>query len=230
MPVKYTPLMFIRDAGSRISGEKPRRLHRWMPLDSISRDMVYAVMASEDQNFLNHHGFDINAITDAIDEHKRTGRVRGASTISQQTAKNAFLPHTRSMLRKALEAYFTKLIEIFWGKKRIMEVYLNIIEFGDGIYGCEAASQHYFGHSAATLTKREAAQLAVCLPAPLRMNPDHRGPFYDRQTLIVMDRLKWGRVDLDMPRNKRREGAKRHNFETFGDLMMYFVFGKKKDK
>ncbi|MBQ7279660.1 MAG: monofunctional biosynthetic peptidoglycan transglycosylase [Bacteroidales bacterium] len=226
-----TPLMIQRFFQQYSDRERNVHFERdYVSISKISPNLVDAVVYSEDGLFMYHGGFDYKQIRISYEENKKGNRIRGGSTISQQTAKNAFLPHTRSMLRKALEAYFTKLIEIFWGKKRIMEVYLNIIEFGDGIYGCEAASQHYFGHSAATLTKREAAQLAVCLPAPLRMNPDHRGPFYNRQTLIVMDRLKWGRVDLDMPRNKRREGAKRHNFETFGDLMMYFVFGKKKDK
>ena len=109
-----------------------------------------------------------------------------------------------------------------------MEVYLNIIEFGDGIYGCEAAAQHYFGHSAAKLTPREAAQLAVCLPAPLRMNPDQRGPYYNRQTEVVMGRLRWGRVDLHMSKAERRKRAERWQTWSFWKFAWYMIYDHKK--
>ena len=142
-----------------------------------------------------------------------------------QTAKNAFLPHKRSYLRKGLEASFTIGIEKLWGKERIMEVYLNIIEFGDGIYGCEAASQHYFGHSAKTLSRHEAAQLAVTLPLPLKRNPGHQTPFFKKQTSVVEGRMsKYGRIDLkSKPKKKKKEDD-----ETLWDFIQWMRKQKKK--
>ena len=170
MPVEVTPLMLLRDAGNIIHGEKPRHEHRWVPLDSISRHLPVAVIASEDQNFLKHHGFDIEAITQAIDEQKRTGRVRGASTISQQTAKNVFLWPSSDWIRKGFEAYFTVLIEVFWSKERIIEVYLNSIEMGEGIYGAEAVAMENFGCHAHELRRGECALIAATLPNPRRFS------------------------------------------------------------
>ena len=152
-----TPLMVQRFFQQLADDERTVNFERdYVPLDSISPNLVTAVVYSEDGLFLYHHGFDVKQMKIAAKENKSGKRFRGGSTISQQTAKNAFLPHTRSMFRKAVEAYYTMMIETFWSKRRIMEVYLNIIEFGDGIYGAEAASQHYFGHSAKTLSRNEA--------------------------------------------------------------------------
>lgn len=221
-----TPLMVQRFFQQYREADRSVNFERdYVSIDQISPNLVDAVVYSEDGLFMYHKGFDIKQIRLSYLENKKGRRVRGGSTISQQTAKNAFLPHTRSMLRKGLEAYFTGLIETFWSKKRIMEVYLNIIEFGDGIYGCEAASQHYFGHSAKTLTPHEASQLAVCLPAPLRMNPEHHGTYFVRQTKVVEKRLAWGRVNLDMTKEERKNG--RYKPETFWDLILWVLKGMK---
>lgn len=181
--------------------EPGRKVHferDYVRIDQISPHLVNAVVASEDGNFMRHKGFEVKQMKAAYRENQQGRRIRGGSTISMQTAKNAFLPHKRSMLRKGAEAYFTVLIEKVWGKKRIMEVYLNIIEFGDGIYGCEAASQHYFGHSAETLTRNEAAQLAVTLPSPLKRNPATKTPFFRKQTAVIQSRAaSYGHVNLD---------------------------------
>lgn len=168
IPVFVTPLMVIRTVEQKVAGNDIVWKHDWESIDNISKNLQLAVICSEDQNFLNHHGFDMKAIEKALEFNKKGKRTRGASTISQQTAKNVFLWPQRSWLRKGLEAYFTFLIEIFWSKERIMEVYLNSIEMGHGIYGAEAASQYWFKHSAANLRKQEAAAIAAVLPSPLR--------------------------------------------------------------
>ena len=150
-----TPLMVQRFFQQLTYDERTVRFERdYVDIDDISSNLVTAVVYSEDGLFMYHHGFDVKQMKIAFKENKSGKRFRGGSTISQQTAKNAFLPHTRNMLRKVAEAYYTMMIETFWSKKRIMEVYLNIIEFGDGIYGAEAAAQHYFGHSADKLAQR----------------------------------------------------------------------------
>ena len=144
----------------------------WTSFDQISANLVRAIIASEDTRFCNHHGFDWNAIETAWDRYRsRRGRLLGASTISMQTAKNVFLWPGRDWVRKAFEAYFTVLIEIAWGKQRIMEVYLNVVEWGPGIYGAEAAARHYFHKPAAALTIGEAVRLAAVLPDPLNWSP-----------------------------------------------------------
>ena len=170
IPVYYTPLMFIRlaqqDGGFRLK-------HRWVPQSDISPQLSLAVMASEDAKFMEHHGFDFDAI-EAAAKHNREHPEKnphGASTISQQTAKNVFLWPGRSWVRKGLEAYFTVLIEFLWPKERIMEVYLNSIEMGDGIYGAEAAAREHFGCKARDLTADQCALIAATLPNPLRFNP-----------------------------------------------------------
>jgi len=158
-PVTFTQL------NSLLSGEG---LYRdYVRMDDIDRDMRLAVISSEDQLFPDHNGFDWKSIKKAMEYNQRKpGRVRGASTLSQQTAKNVFLWQGRSWMRKGLEVYFTAMIELIWGKERILEMYLNIAEMGEGIYGVEAASQTYYGKSAATLSRKEAAQIAACLPNP----------------------------------------------------------------
>ena len=163
MPVYITPLMITRS----IENDDEMQ-HKWVPIEEISENMALAVVSSEDNLFMSHLGFDFDQIQKAIEEAEKTGRQRGASTISQQTAKNVFLWNGRSWVRKGLEAYFTVLIELIWGKERIMEVYLNSIEMGPGIYGAEAVAQAHFGKSASKLTRREAALIAATLPNPLK--------------------------------------------------------------
>ena len=142
--------------------------YRWTPYARVSAELPIALVASEDQKFPVHHGFDVQAIADAIEDAEGGDRMRGASTITQQTAKNLFLWNGRSVVRKGLEAYFTVLLELSWPKRRILEVYLNIAEFGDGVYGAEAASQVFLRKSASALNAREAALLAAVLPNPKR--------------------------------------------------------------
>lgn len=170
LPVYVTPLMLIRCVEQVTEGQTLRLDHRWVPLDEISHNLPQAVMASEDNLFLKHDGFDFEQIYKARLEAMHGGRERGASTISQQTAKNVFLWPGHSWLRKGLEAYFTVLIEKIWGKQRIMEVYLNSIEMGNGIYGAEAVSYDHFDKSASRLNKRQASLIAASLPNPRRFN------------------------------------------------------------
>ena len=168
VPIPITPLMVIRTIQQTTNGEEVVWKHNWVSIDNISKNLQLAVICTEDQNFLNHHGFDMDAIEKAIEYNKKGKRTRGASTISQQTAKNVFLWPHRSWFRKGLETYFTFLIELIWSKERIMEVYLNSIEMGKGVYGAEAAAQHWFKRSAANLRQQEAAAIAAILPNPLR--------------------------------------------------------------
>ncbi len=215
-----TPLMVQRFGQQLFDKDREVRFERdYVPLDNISNNLVSAVVYAEDGLFMYHHGFDVKQMKQAYRENKSGRRIRGGSTISNQTAKNAFLPHSRTMARKAFEAYYTVMIEAVWGKRRIMEVYLNIIEFGDGIYGAEAAAQHYFGHSAKRLTKTEAAQLAATLPAPLKRNPAHQTPFYRKQVSAIKGRFSWGAVDIDMPKEKRKERYKDH--ETLVEFLIW---------
>jgi monofunctional biosynthetic peptidoglycan transglycosylase len=172
VPVYFTPLMFIRMAQQKVNHQELTLHHHWVPLDEIAPSLPLAVMASEDARFLEHHGFDFKAIEQAAMRNIKhpDKRKHGASTISQQTAKNVFLWPGRSWVRKGFEVYFTALIELMWSKERIMEVYLNSIEMGDGIYGAEAVAQWHFGTTAKELTKRQCALIAVSLPNPRRFN------------------------------------------------------------
>ena len=173
VPVPVTPLMVIRTVQQISNGDDIVWKHDWESIDNISINLQKAVICSEDQNFLNHIGFDLDAIEKAIEFNKKGKRTRGASTISQQTAKNVFLWPHRSWFRKGLETYFTFLIEIVWSKERVMEVYLNSIEMGKGVYGAEAASQYWFKRPAANLRQQDAAAIAAILPNPrvYRANP-----------------------------------------------------------
>jgi monofunctional biosynthetic peptidoglycan transglycosylase len=167
--------------------------HLWVDWEHISASMSLAVIASEDQQFLQHHGFDTVQIQKAIEASQRGDRLRGASTISQQTAKNIFLWNGRSFVRKGLEAWFTLLIELCWSKQRILEVYLNSVEFGTGIFGIEAASQHYFRKSARRLNRYEAALLAAVLPNPHRMIASDPSPYMrERQAWIMRQMSQLG--------------------------------------
>ena len=170
VPVYVTPLMLIRCGESIIDGKTPAIHHRWVPLEEMSKYMPVAVIASEDANFLSHHGFDFDAIRSAAKDMKEGKRRRGASTISQQTAKNVFLTPSSTWLRKGLEAYFTVLIELLWSKERIMEVYLNSIEMGPQIYGVEAVALRHFGCQASELTRANCALIAATLPNPLKFS------------------------------------------------------------
>ena len=170
VPVYVTPLMLIRCGESIIDGKTPAIHHRWVPLEEMSKYMPVAVIASEDANFLSHHGFDFDAIRSAAKDMKKGKRRRGASTISQQTAKNVFLTPSSTWLRKGLEAYFTVLIELLWSKERIMEVYLNSIEMGPQIYGVEAVAIRHFGCQASELTRANCALIAATLPNPLKFS------------------------------------------------------------
>lgn len=179
-----TPLMVIRHVQYGYPIEK-----EWVPIAEISKYMPRAAIASEDNLFLGHHGFDVIAIDNAIAEHDKGGRRRGASTISQQTAKNVFLWPGGSWVRKGFETYYTFLIELFWPKERIMEVYLNVAEMGPGVYGAEAAARHHFHCHASQLTARQAALLTACYPNPLKYNAGRPGPYVTRQAGIIQQRM-----------------------------------------
>ena len=181
VPVKWTPLMLIRNIERKSDGKEAKCLHKWVPLQEMSADMPMAVIASEDNRFATHHGFDFVEIKKAMDEANNGGRHRGASTISQQTAKNVFLWPTSSWVRKGFEAYFTVLIETFWSKERIMEVYLNSIETGDGIYGVEAVAEENFNCTADQLTTRQCALIAATLPNPLRFDSAHPSAYMKKR-------------------------------------------------
>ncbi len=198
-PVPATPLMVIR------SMEHPEEpvftdwKHRWMPLDSISPYMAVAVMASEDQRFVTHNGFDFEAIMQARREYEERGRRRGASTISQQTAKNVFLWPQPSWARKGFEAYFTLLIENIWDKERIMEVYLNSIETGPGLYGVEAVAREHFGCSARELSRSECALIAATLPNPIRFSSKLPSAYMLKRQRQIKRQMKY--IDF-LPREK----------------------------
>lgn len=185
IPVYVTPLMGIRIIEQMKQKKNPRLKHHWVGYDEISDNMKRAVVASEDQLFFEHKGFDKKQIKKAIEENKKRKRPRGASTISQQTAKNVFLWPKSSWLRKGLEAYFTVLIELFWSKDRILHVYLNSIETGDGIYGVEAVARLHFNTSAKKLSQSQAALIAATLPNPLRFSSKNPSAYmYTRQAFI----------------------------------------------
>ncbi|MBK9195617.1 MAG: monofunctional biosynthetic peptidoglycan transglycosylase [Flavobacteriales bacterium] len=192
------------------SNEQKDFARTWKDLDEISLWMPLAVIASEDQKFMDHSGFDMEALEKAwaeYDKPKRRSKLKGASTISQQTAKNVFLWDGRTLLRKGIEAWFTLLIETFWNKERILEVYLNVAETGAGRFGAEAAAQHCFGKPAAKLTQSQAALVAVLLPSPRRYSCKKPGPFTGRrQAWVVRNINNLGNV-LDPAIRKRNEKA-----------------------
>ncbi|MGL4909199.1 MAG: monofunctional biosynthetic peptidoglycan transglycosylase [Bacteroidales bacterium] len=185
--VHLTPLMLMEQQKTKSIGKQ-----KWVVLDSISEHVVRAVIATEDNNFFYHSGFDIEAIKWAMQRNKsQTQKVYGASTISQQTAKNVFLPHARTWVRKGFESVFTLLIEMLWSKARIMEVYLNVVELGRGIYGIEAAARTYFKKTASQLTQYESTLIAIALPNPKLFNPAKPSAYMLRrqeQVYEVMDK------------------------------------------
>jgi monofunctional biosynthetic peptidoglycan transglycosylase len=169
VPIPFTPLMLLRHIEARQEGRQLDIQHQWTPLEDISPNLVAAVIDCEDAKFYEHKGFDWDAISYAYEQNQRCGCITGGgSTISQQTAKNIFTFHSRTYFRKAVEAYFTVLIEFLWGKERIMEVYLNMIEMGDGVFGAEAAANYYFHTSASGINHDDANYLASRLPNPRR--------------------------------------------------------------
>ena len=189
IPVYVTPLMLIRALEQTIDGETPTINHEWIPLDKISHNLPQAVMASEDNLFLKHSGFDLEQIQKAQIEAQEGKRQRGANTISQQTARNVFLWQKRSWVRKGLEAYFTFLIEKIWGKERIMEVYLNSIEMGKGIYGAKAVARINFNTTPDKLTKAQSAYIAVSLPNPLHRDSGHPSAKMKRMHKTILTRM-----------------------------------------
>jgi len=187
-----TPLMIIRVCEGVVNGNQSASIHKkWKSIDEISPNMIVAVMAAEDQNFLTHHGFQWEAIQKAMDyNNKHKGkRMKGGSTISQQTAKNVFLIPSRTWIRKGFETYFTFLIEMIWSKERIMEVYLNIIEVGNGYYGVEAASNKYFNTTSKKLTKTQAASITAILPSPLRWSPVKPSTYLQKRIITIQNSM-----------------------------------------
>lgn len=206
LPVRYTPLMAIRYFDN-INDNNYYTKKAWRSIDNISPNMVMAVIASEDNKFMEHSGFDWDAIDAALAHNKRSKRKRGASTITQQVAKNVFLVPSRTWIRKGFEAYFTVLIEFFWSKERIIEVYLNVLESGQGIYGVEAAAQQYFKKSAHQLSRNEAALIAAILPNPQQRNPTQPTKYLQqRQQRILKIMSQLGNIDItneDKPVKKK---------------------------
>lgn len=200
VPVPYTPLMAIR---SIEQGGKYTIHHEWVPIEEISPYLQLAVICAEDQTFLSHNGFDRGAIEKALKNNKAGKKLRGGSTISQQTAKNVFLWPERSWFRKGMEAYFTLLIEFFWNKERILEVYLNSIEMGSGVFGAEAASHYWFNQSAKNLSVENAAAIAAILPSPQRYKANPPGPYVAKRTRWIVRQMRYfGPFDL---KNKKQE-------------------------
>ncbi|MFT4544199.1 MAG: monofunctional biosynthetic peptidoglycan transglycosylase [Bacteroidia bacterium] len=205
VPVPVTILQLTRCV-EQFENDKPIRLKKdWVSLAEISNKLQLAVVCAEDQKFLNHNGFDVEAIEKAIEHNRKGKRVRGASTISQQTAKNVFLWQGRTWVRKGLEVYFTGLIELIWSKQRIIEVYLNVIEMGDGVYGAEMASQIYFKKSVSELTTAEAALLASILPNPRIYSATNPSSFIrGRQAWTMTQMINWGsKLDYENPPKRK---------------------------
>ena len=196
VPVPFTPLMAIRFVENKFDGKEVIFSHDWESLENISTNLQKAVIASEDSNFMIHSGFDFNAIEKAMKNNEQGKKIKGGSTISQQTAKNVFLWQGRSYLRKGLEAYFTVLIEIIWGKERIMEVYLNSIEMGNGVYGAQAAAEHWYRKDASSLTPMQAAGIAAILPNPRKYSATSSSSYINRRKAKIVRVMRTvGKID-----------------------------------
>ena len=195
VPVPFTPLMAIRYFENSADGKNIETKHDWVPLEDISKNLQKAVIASEDGRFFEHSGFDFEAIQKAAVGNFKGKKLKGGSTITQQTAKNVFLWQGRSYIRKGLEVYYTFLIELIWGKERILEVYLNSIEMGDGIYGAQAATQYWYKRDCKSLTRMQAAGIAAILPNPRRFKPNGSAYISRKQAkiarYILMTKLKY---------------------------------------
>ena len=192
-PVYFTPLMFIRCYEQVADGKDLKLSHHWVPLEKISPNLPRAVIASEDANFLKHHGFDYKAIEHAAKRNREHPEKRklGASTISQQTAKNVFLWPGRSWVRKGFEVYFTFMIELMWSKQRIMEVYLNSIEMGDGIYGADAVAEEHFNATAQNLSKAQCALIAATLPNPRKFSSLHPSAYMLKRQARILREMRY---------------------------------------
>ena len=186
VPIPFTPLMVTRIIEFKLEWKDAIYSHKWVPLEDISPNLQKAVIASEDGNFLKHNGFDFEAMQKAFKNNSKGRKLKGGSTISQQTAKNVFLWQGRSYIRKGLEAYFTVLIELIWGKERIMEVYLNSIEMGNGVYGAQEAARHWYSKTATNLTPREAAGIAAILPNPRKFKASNSSSYINRRKDKIM--------------------------------------------
>jgi len=198
VPIPFTPLMVIRAIENKSAKKDVFFSHDWEPIENISMNLQKAVIASEDGTFLTHHGFDFVAMQKAYKSNERGRKIKGGSTISQQTAKNVFLWQGRSYLRKGLEAYFTVLIELIWGKERIMEVYLNSIEMGDGIYGAQAATQYWYRKDCSSLTPLQAAGIAAILPNPRKYTATSSSSYINnRKTKIVRIMRHMGKINYN---------------------------------
>ena len=198
LPVPITPLMIIRNMEQWSIGEKANFSHDWVSMENISKNLAKAVIVSEDQKFLQHSGFDVEAIEKAYEGNKKGKRIKGGSTISQQTAKNVFLWPKRSYVRKGFEVYFTFLVEVFWSKERILEVYLNSIEMGNGVYGAEAASEHWFHKPAIKLSSYEAAAIAAILPNPRKYKATRSSSYVEgRKNWILRQMNLYGPLKLE---------------------------------
>jgi len=202
-----TPLMIKRMIEQKLNGEELKWNYQWVDLEKISPKLQLAVICSEDQKYLEHYGFDWDAIEKAFEQNQKLGKIkRGGSTISQQTAKNLFLWDGRSYIRKGLEAWFTFLIETFWSKERIMEMYLNIIEMGNGIYGAEAASLYWFKKHAYQLTKDESAAIAAILPNPRKYKANPCSPYICKRKEWIKQQMNYWGNKIDY--NKYNENEK----------------------
>ena len=196
VPVPITPLMMTRAIDNKMEGKDMILSHDWEPIENISMNLQKAVIASEDGTFLRHHGFDFSAMQKAFQNNSNGKRIKGGSTISQQTAKNVFLWQGRSYLRKGLEAYFTVLIELIWGKERIMEVYLNSIEMGNGVYGAQEASRVWYRKDAINLTPREAAGIAAILPNPRKFKATNSSNYINRRKNKIVRQMSYlGKIE-----------------------------------
>lgn len=194
IPVVVTPLMFIRSVENVKTGGPITWHHTWVSIDEMSSELPVAVIASEDQRFYSHHGFDVEAIEKAAERNRNSSKKFGASTISQQTAKNVFLWPGRSWVRKGFEAYFTLLIEIFWSKNHILEVYLNSIEMGDGIYGAQAVAEQHFGCDAIDLTTSQCALIAATLPNPRKYSSLEPSSYMKRRQSQIIRQMRYVRT------------------------------------
>ncbi len=195
VPVPFTPLMITRAFEQKANGEEMHSSRDWVSISEISVNMQKAVIASEDDTFLTHNGFNFEAMKKAYKNNQKGKKLKGGSTISQQTAKNVFLWQGRSYVRKGLEAYFTVLIELLWSKERIMEVYLNSIEMGDGVYGIQAAAQHWYGKDAKDLTRYEAAGIAAILPNPLKYRATNSSGYINRRKGRIVRLMRYVQLD-----------------------------------
>lgn len=209
VPIPVTPLMLMRCVEQKWDG-KPMKLSKdWVSLDEISPHLQLAVVCSEDQNFIKHHGFDFDAIDRAVDFNETHKRKHGASTISQQTAKNVFLWPGRSWIRKGFEVYFTFLIETFWSKERIMEVYLNVIETGNGVYGAQASAEEFFKRDAKDISRSQAALIAAVLPNPRVYSAKNPNAYIQGRQAWVMNQMSlWGGVLIYHPDEKKVSSSK----------------------